>query len=386
MPRPANPALLRLILALGAVVVGGMVGCATEGSTPGLGQRLPEPRSVFDHPDLLDGEVRSGRHVALSSEVRVVVAADSDEVAERALSAAFVAADSVERLVSLHVEGSEIRAINEAAGTRPVPVSSWTERIILATIRWADRTGGAFDPTIGPMAELWGFGVEVNQAPTAAEIEEARSQVGYSRIEIDPEAHTVYLPDPGMRLDVRGAAKGFALDRMREVMEEIGATAGMMEFNGDQLFFGPGPQNGRWPIQLDDPYDPSRNYAYLVLPAGAVSTSSFYTRSIEIAGRKYGHVLDPRTGMPVSGVASVTVYANEGVVSDILSTGLFVMSCKRDPRCGDGIALVEQYPEVEAIIAPEPAPGDNAIVTVTSGLQPYVLRLQRPFRPPAEPD
>jgi thiamine biosynthesis lipoprotein len=285
-----------------------------------------------------------------------------------------------------NVESSEIRAINEAAGKSPVPVSPWTERIVLATIRWADRTGGAFDPTIGPLAELWGFGVEVSRAPTEAEIRQALARIGYSKVDIDPDAHTIFLPDEGMRLDVRGGAKGFALDRMKEAMIEAGATSGIMDFAGEMLFFGPGPENGLWPIVLKDPYDPSRNYAYLLLPPGGLSTSTFYDRSVEIGGRRYGHVFDPRTGQPIAGMASVTVYSNEGVVADIVATGLFVVSCKDGPPCAEAAGIVARYPELNAIIVPEPPPGDNAQVTVTPGMRPHVLRLQRPFRPAAEPD
>ena len=327
-----------------------------------------------------------GRHVALSAEVRVVAAAESEEASERAIAAAFAAADSLAKLIVPNVETSEIRAINEAAGKSPVLVSPWTERIVLATIRWADRTGGAFDPTIGPLAELWGFGVEVSRAPTEAEIRQALTRIGYSKVEVDPDAHTIFLPDEGMRLDVRGAAKGFALDRMKEAMMEAGATSGIMDFAGEMLFFGPGPENGLWPIVLTDPYDPSRNFAYLLLPPGSLATSSFYDRSVEIGGRRYGHVIDPRTGQPIAGMASATVYTNEGVVSDILATGLFVVSCKDGPRCTEAATIVERYPELSAIIVPEPPPGDNAQVTVTSGLRPHVVRLQRPFRPTAEPD
>ena len=357
-------------------------GCATAGSTPGVGQRLPEPASVFENPELLSDEAQFGRHVALSAEVRAVAAGPTEEIAERALAAAFAAADSVQNLVVLNIEGSELRAINEAAGKQPVAVSPWTERIVLATVRWAERTGGAFEPTIGPLAELWGFGVQVNRAPTPDEIRQALSRVGYSKIEIDPDAHTIFLPEEGMRLDVRGAAKGFALDRMREAMLEAGATAGIMDFAGEMLFFGPGPENGLWPIQLEDPYDPSRNYAYLLLPPGSLATSNFYDRSVEIAGQRYGHVIDPRTGQPTAGMASVTVYTSEGVVADIIATGLFVVSCRGGPQCTEAVQIVEQYPELNAIIVPEPPPGDNAQVTVTSGMRPHVVRLQRPFRPP----
>jgi thiamine biosynthesis lipoprotein len=375
---------LRSILPVFALAA--LAGCATAGSTPGLGERLPEPRSVFEDPDILSEEAVLGRHVALSAEVRAVAAAGSEEASQRALAAAFAAADSVARLVVPNVEGSEIRAINEAAGRSPVPVSPWTERIVLATIRWADRSGGAFDPTIGPLAELWGFGVEVSRAPTESEIRQALARIGYSKVEIDPDAHTIFLPDEGMRLDVRGGAKGFALDRMKEAMIEAGATSGIMDFAGEMLFFGPGPENGLWPIVLKDPYDPSRNYAYLLLPPGGLSTSSFYDRSVEIGGRRYGHVIDPRTGQPIAGMASVTVYSNEGVVADIMATGLFVVSCKDGPPCADAAGIVARYPELNAIIVPEPPPGDNAQVTVTPGMRPHVLRLQRPFRPAAEPD
>jgi thiamine biosynthesis lipoprotein len=381
MPRLPEHLKRYLLTALAAVVP-----ACTTGGTPGVGERLPEPESVFEDPELLSDEAVFGRHVVLSADVRAVVDAPSEEIAAAALAAAFAAADSVERLVIPNYERSEIRAINAAAGQHPVPVSSWTERIVLATVRWADRSGGAFEPTIGPLAELWGFGVDVNRAPTPQEIHEALSHVGYSKIDIDPEAHTIFLPDPGMRLDVRGAAKGFALDRMREAMLEAGATAGIMDFAGEMLFFGPGPENGRWPIQLKDPYDPSRNYAYLLLPPGGLATSNFYDRTVQIGGRRYGHVIDPRTGQPTAGLASVTVFTNEGVTADILATGLFSIGCQQGTQCTEIVQIVERYPELNAIVVPEPAPGDNAIVTVTRGMQPHVVRLQRPFRPAADPD
>jgi thiamine biosynthesis lipoprotein len=375
---------LRVILTVSVLL--SVAACVTTGSTPGVGQRLPEPESVFVNPALLSDQARLGRHVALSAEVRAVADAPSAEVAERALAAAFAAADSVGRLTNLNLEGSELRSVNEAAGDHAVAVSPWTERIVLATVRWADRTGGAFEPTIGPLAGLWGFGVQVDRAPTPEEIDEALAHVGFSKIDIDVDAHTIFLPDEGMRLDVRGAAKGFALDRMREAMLEAGATAGIMDFAGEMLFFGPGPENGLWPIQLQDPYDPSRNYAYLLLPPGSLATSSFYDRSVEIRGQRYGHVIDPRTGQPTSGMASVTVYANEGVVADIVATGLFVVSCSDGPQCTEAAEIVNRYPELNAIIVPEPPPGDNAQVTVTNGMRPHVIRLQRPFRPAADPD
>ena len=159
-----------------------------------------------------------------------------------------------------------------------------------------------------------------------------------------------------------------------------------MDFAGEMLFFGPGPENGLWPIQLIDPYDPSRSYAYLLLPPGGLSNSSFYDRSVEIAGRRYGHVIDPRTGQPISGMATVAVYADEAVVADIVATALFVVGCKDGPQCSEAAAIADRYPELNAILVPEPPRGDNAQVTVTAGMRPHVIRLQRPFRPAVDPN
>src|SRR5687767_13116824 len=133
--------LNRYLLTSLAIVLSGCV----AGGTPGVGERLPEPDSVFEDPEMLSAQAVFGRHVVLAADVRAVVDAPSEAIAEAALAAAFAAADSVERLVIPNYERSEIRAINAAAGQHPVPVSSWTERIVLATVRWADRSGGAFE-------------------------------------------------------------------------------------------------------------------------------------------------------------------------------------------------------------------------------------------------
>ena len=149
MRRPPERLNRHLLTVLAAVL-----SACVAGGTPGVGERLPEPDSVFEDPEMLSDDAVFGRHVALAAEVRAVADAPSEQIGEAALAAAFAAADSVERLVIPNYANSEIRAINDAAGDHPVAVSPWTERMVLATVRWADRTRGAFEPTIGPLAEL----------------------------------------------------------------------------------------------------------------------------------------------------------------------------------------------------------------------------------------
>ncbi|HUP18383.1 MAG TPA: FAD:protein FMN transferase [Gemmatimonadota bacterium] len=326
----------------------------------------------------MPGTVRSRRGVALEGQMIVTVAAPDSATAQRALDAAVTVADSLDRLLGRHYSGSEVYAINAAAGREAVRVSPWTEAIVAAALHWAERTGGAFDPTIGPVVELWGFGPrETTEFPDERRLAEAMALVGWRKVRHDPAAHTVFLTEPGMTLDLRAASKGFALDRMREAVLGGGATSAVLELGGDHMFVGPGPERheGRWPVELPDPYDPGRAFAAFEVSAGAISTTTPYARTVEIAGRRVGHLIDPRTGRPVTTMASATVFAPEALVSDILSTALFVIGASQ------GCDLMDDWDEVGAVLVVEPSPGQQARVCVTPGLRGQLGQLQAPFRP-----
>lgn len=343
---------------------------------------MPVPDTVEEARDALPGVVRYGRHFVLQGELRIAVAAPVAEDAETALAAGFAAADSIEALVGGGADASEIAAINDRAGVGPVEVSPWTEELIAASVRWAERTGGAFDPTIGPVGRLWGFGRGGGEEPTEATIAAAMERVGWEKVEHDPEAHTVFLTREGMVLDLRAAVKGFALDRMREAMEAVGASAGAIDLDGNLLLFGPASEESpdRWKVTLSDPYAPNTGYARLDVPPGALSTSAALKRTIEVRGHRYGHLIDPRTGRPVEGLASVTVYAPNGLVADILSTALFVLGAE------EGRALVEGREEAEAIFVAEGESGERAEVVVTDGFEPFLEQVVPPLRPAVRED
>jgi thiamine biosynthesis lipoprotein len=337
---------------------------------------MPMGRAFQEAIEELPGVVLSDRHIALSGTVRLVVAAPDSASARTAVEQAFAAADSVEHLISHHISGSEISRINQAAGHEPIAVSPWTEAMLAAALEWAERTGGSFDPTIGPVVDAWGFGEAVT-VPTNEKLEAARRLVGWSKVRLDRSAHTVLLPEAGMQLDLRGLAKGFALDRMRDAMQAAGATSGLVDFDGDLLFFGPGTEGqvNLWLIEVPDPYDPTRAFARFELAAGSFSTSAYYDRVIEIEGERYGHLIDPRTGWPVRGLASVSVYAADGVVNDILSTGLFVMGHE------DGLRLAEELDGVEAMFVLDAEPGHRSEVITTAGLRRDLKELDPPLYP-----
>lgn len=372
-PRARTPPLRTAPLALVLLLVA-CAGSPRAHPEAGLAVR----RAIHEAYEELPGALLTDHHFALDGEMWVTVAAPDSATARAALDAGFAAADSVDRLVSVHHAGSEIAAINAAAGREPVVVSPWTETLIAASLDWARRTGGAFDPTVGPLVNAWGFGCEPCATPNAARIREALSHVGWRKVEYDPEAHTVHLPDPEMRLDVRAAAKGFALDRMRDAMLDTGATAGIADLGGAHLFFGPGTESGDrrlWPVELPDPYDPRHSFATLEIPPGVVSSTSPYSRVVETGQGRVGHLIDPRDGQPATGLASVTVFARDGVQSDILSTALYVLA--RGGEC----SMIEGWDDVGAIFVIEAEPGGRSLVCVTEALRGRVKDLDPPFRP-----
>jgi thiamine biosynthesis lipoprotein len=344
-------------------------------------QRQPDPilpmgRAFQEAMEELPGVVLIDRHIALEGTVRLLVAAPDSASARTAVEQAFAAADSVEHLISHHISGSEVSRINAAAGSEPIPVSPWTEAMLAAALEWAERTGGAFDPTIGPVIDAWGFSETVT-VPTNERLEAAQRLVGWSKVRLDRSAHTVLLTEAGMQLELRGLAKGFALDRMHDAMVAAGATSGLVDFDGDLLFFGPGTegQANLWPIEVPDPYDPTIAFARFELAPGSFSTSSYYDRVIEIEGERYGHLIDPRTGWPVRGLASVSVYAASAVVNDILSTGLFIMGHEA------GLRLAEELDGVEAMFVVDAEPGRQSQVITTAGLRRDLKFLEPPLYP-----
>ena len=373
---------------IAAVLALWLSGCATAARTDQAsnpeGPPLRIVHAIHEAGEEFPGVEISQRRFLLSTQGQATVSAPDSAAGRRALAAGFAVADSVELLLDRLNPQSEVRRINLAAGREPVAVSPWTETAVVAALEWAERSGGAFDPTVGPLVNLWGFGPSSEPSlPTDAAIAAARRRVGWDRVQVDTLAHTVFLPDSGMELDMRSIMKGFALDRMREAMLAAGATSGIVDLSGDVVFFGPGPEStgGSWPIELINPYEPDRGFAIFQVPPGSASTSSSLKRQVTIGGRRFGHLIDPRAGRPIQpGVVSVTVFAESAMISDILATSLFVLGPLGGPE------MVEQWPEVEAVFVTDTPPGTRSAVVVTTGLEEYRQWIDPPYRPAGPED
>lgn len=268
-----------------------------------------------------------------------------DGGSEAALQAVFARLKEIETRMSANRDGTEIAAVNEAAGRSPVRVSRDTLFVVKKALEYARISQGAFDPTIGPVVKLWNIGLEGERVPEDREIRETLPLVDWSSVVLDERASTVFLPRPGMRLDLGAIAKGYAADETARILGERKVRAAVVDLGGNVLVFGKKADGSLWRVGVQNPFDDRGSYLGIVgMGAGTVVTSGVYERFFEQDGKRYHHILDTRTGRPVeSEIVSVTVIAPSSIDADGLSTTLFALGRER------GLALVRTLPGVEAI-------------------------------------
>jgi thiamine biosynthesis lipoprotein len=258
-------------------------------------------------------------------EIRVAHA--DSAVAMRAVRAARAAVTAVDSLMSVYRPDSEISRLNGASGTgAPTAVSPWTARVLRAALAWGDTSGGAFDITVGPVVDAWGFYRELGAIPDEAALDSAARLTGLAGLRLDEPRGTALLARAGMRVDLGAIAKGFAVDRAMEALAGEGIARAMVDLGGNVAVRGAAPGGGGWPIGIRDPRDGEQIVAVLVLaPGSATATSGDYERFFEVDGVRYAHIIDPRTARPARGVASVSVVAPTALEADVLSTTLYLL-------------------------------------------------------------
>lgn len=256
-----------------------------------------------------------------------------------------------EQRLSYFLPGSEISRLNEKAGKSPVTLSPAAFDLIKQAKNYGHLTKGAFDLTVAPLLRLWGFYRGQGRRPEPDKIQEILGLIGYQKVELAEPQRTVFLPQPGMAVDLGGIAKGWAVDELVKILRQNGIREALVDLGGN--IYGLGRPNG-WQVGVKDPRDKTRILAVLKLRDQAVATSGDYERYFTIAERRYCHIFDPRTGWPVAnGVASVTVVAPTGLQADALSTSLFVLGPDQ------GLDLIKRWPGVAALFVLESETGQR---------------------------
>ena len=275
--------------------------------------------------------------------VTITSVARSEAVAQAAATAGFAEIRRLEEILSTWIPTSELSRVNASAGIMPIHVSPDTLTVVQRAVQASEMTDGGFNIAIGPAVDAWNV-VEGQRIPTESELNALRPLVDLQAVYTDVREQTIYLGKAGMRIDVGGIGKGYAADQAVDALRKAGAVAGVVALSGDIKTFGRLPGGKMFPVGIQHPREDGSVLAWIDLQDEAISTAGDYERFFEREGVRYHHILDPRTLQPARSCQSVTVIAREGVWADGLDTGIFVMGPER------GMELVEQLPDVEAII------------------------------------
>jgi len=281
--------------------------------------------------------------------VRIVLYANDSETANGAAEAAFDRFRQLNDILSDYDPTSELRRLCDTSGEGvavAVGEDLWT--VLHRAQEVSEQSGGAFDVTVGPVVRLWRRARRQKELPPQEMLAEARACVGYQFIRMDPETRKVELLRSGMRLDLGGIAKGYAIDQALVVLREHGITRALVDAGGDVGLGDPPPDKPGWRIgvaSLEPDSPPSR---YLLLSNAAVATSGDTWQYVRIGGRRYSHLVDPHTGIGLTDHSSVTVIAADATTADAWASAVSVMGPHK------GLARIDRIPGAAALVVRAP--------------------------------
>jgi thiamine biosynthesis lipoprotein len=287
----------------------------------------------------------------MGSRFDITVVALNEEIGYINIDVAISEITRIEKLISSWDPESETSLINKNAGIKPVKVSLEIFNLIERTKLFSEITEGAFDISYSSMDKIWKFDGSMKYKPTEAEIKESIAKVGYDKIILNAENHTVFLKQKGMKISFGAVGKGYAADKAKELLISKQVVAGIINASGDLTTWGTKASGEKWLIGIANPLSKDKIFSWLPIVESSVATSGNYEKYVVFDGKKYSHIIDPRTGYPSRGVNSVSIFHKSAELCDALATAVFIMG--KDA----GLDLINQLPLTEVILVD----GDNKI-------------------------
>lgn len=281
----------------------------------------------------------------MGNRFEITVVADDENWANECIDAGIAEIRRIEKLLTTFSDDSETSLINKNAGIEPVVVSAETFNLIERSVRISKITQGAFDITYGSVDKhLWNFDVNMKSLPDKETAHKLVRLINYRNIILDSENSTVFLKEEGMRIGFGGIGKGYAAERAKYIMMQMGAESGLVNASGDLTAWGYQPNGKHWTIGIINPNEAGQVFSYLDITNMAIATSGNYEKYILINGKKYSHTIDPRTGLPVTGIKSVTIISPNAEIADAMATPVTIMGINA------GLNMINQIKDIEAII------------------------------------
>ena len=281
----------------------------------------------------------------MGNQFEISAVSTSEEEANRCITAGINEIKRIEKLLTTYHESSETNLINRNAGIAAVTVSEEIFNLIERSIRISEITQGAFDITYGSIDNgLWNFDTQMKSLPDKETAKEMVRLINYKNILLDKENSTVFLKEKGMRIGFGGIGKGYAAERAKTTMQQMGVTSGIVNASGDLTTWGLQPNGEEWTIGIANPNIVGEVFSFLKISGLAVATSGNYEKFIVIDGKKYSHTIDPRTGLPVTGIKSVTIITKNAEIADAMATPVTIMGVKA------GLHMINQINDIEVII------------------------------------
>lgn len=324
--KPAGKSAMKVLICLLGFAL--LLGCSDDGTSP-ANQIQSQTYFIFD--------------------TIVTVRIYDEKAGDQHFAAIEDILEDIDAKMNRNLASSEIAKVNAMSGKEPVQVSPETLEVVKTAAAFAELSSGRFDPTIGPLVDLWGIGGDSPKIPSEAELQEAMALVDYREVEIDEEAGTIYLKQQGMSLDLGGIAKGYAADRISAYLSEAGFESAIIDLGGNILAKGIKPNGSLWTIGVQDP-DETRGTTVATIPVEdkTVVSSGVYERYFIQDGVRYHHIFDTQTGYPVDNeLLSVTIVTDRSMDADALSTAVFALGLEQ------GLEFVAMLDEVEAIFVTE---------------------------------
>jgi len=271
--------------------------------------------------------------------------ATDEQWANEKIDAGISEIQRIEKLLTTFNDNSETNIINANAGIKPVTVSRETFNLIKRSLRISSLTQGAFDISYGSVDKrLWNFDQQMTELPDKETAKKMVRLINYQNIILDDEACTVFLRQKGMRIGFGGIGKGYAAERAKQVMKLNGVESGIVNASGDLTTWGLQPDGKQWTIAIANPNAAHQAFSYMEISNMAVATSGNYEKFVMIGGKKYSHTINPRTGLPISGIKSVTIITTNAELADAMATPVTIMGIT------SGLDMINQIKGVEAII------------------------------------